>query len=202
MRRRSRALFAIGLSLLPLGGPALAHQIVERPSLGRLIASADVIVRGTIVQASHAARGALIASLRVDKTLKGDVDAAEITFASDPDHGIDYKSGERVLLFLSPAPPGSPARFTSPQVFGMRYPITSFDPTGYDGLVLGLLAAAREAEGSARSCKRKEVLRAQLASHERRVRLYAAEALAGANDAEPRREGTPLAALSCATPRP
>jgi hypothetical protein len=168
----------LGALLVLQAAPVFAHQIVEQPSLGRLIAASDVVVRGTITQPSRAERGTLVAALRVDEVLKGTLSEAEVRFASDPDHGIDYASGERVLLFLSPAPPGSPAGFVSPQVFGMRYPVTSFDPTGYDGLVVGLLAAEREPAGPARARKTKEVLLAQLGSHERRVRLYAAEALA------------------------
>jgi hypothetical protein len=202
MPRGSSEIRASAVVLLALAAPAFAHQVVDQPSLGRLIASAEVIVRGTIGEPSRAERGALIASLRVDKTLKGKVSAAEITFASDIDHGIRYAAGERVLLFLSPAPPGSPARFTSPQVFSMRYPITSFDPTGYDSLVSGLLAVEREPAGPVRSCRLKEVLLGQVDSHERKVRLYAAEALAAPSDSGQPQGHTPLSKLSCATPRP
>lgn len=201
MRHRSKALLAVGPVLLALAAPAPAHQVVDQPSLGRLIVSSPVIVRGTIGRASRAERSSLVASLRVEKVLKGEIAAGEVSFASDPDHGIDYASGERVLLFLSPAPPGSPAPFTSPQVFGMRYPITSFDPTGYDGLVAGLLAAEKEADPPARSCKRKEVLLGQVASHERKVRLYAASALSVENEAGTCPGSTPPATLTCATPR-
>jgi hypothetical protein len=159
-------------AFLFLASSALAHHAVEQPSLGRLILDQEIVVRGAVVGESRLREGALVARLRVEKVLKGRLAEKEIEFASDPDHGVRYRAGERALVFASRAH-GKPA-LVSPQVFSMKYPITSFDPSGYDALVAGLLAAERLDHPAARLHKLKEVLIAQLASHEKAVRVYAA----------------------------
>jgi hypothetical protein len=161
---------------LTVAGTALAHNAIDQPSLGRLILEQEIVARGTIVGESRMDGGMLVGRLRADRVLKGTLPAQEVDFASDPDHGIRYQSGERVLLFLTRADRKQPP-FTSPQVFSMKYPITSFDPSGYDALVAGMLEAGRVADDTARFRELKDVMLAALRSHERDVRLYAAEQL-------------------------
>jgi hypothetical protein len=163
--------------LLCVASRAPAHNVVEAPNLGQLITTAEVVVRGTITTATHAEKGALVASMRVDKVLKGNATGKEIVFKSDPDHGVRYRRGERALIFLDGLPPGSEPRYVSPQIFHAKYTITSFDPTGYDGLVVGLLELSTVNDRSTRSQRLKALMTQQLGSHERDVRLYAADQL-------------------------
>lgn len=163
---------------------ARAHYLARHPTIGELILSADLVVRGTITRGTYREGGYRLAGLHVDKVLKGHLDAGQITFASDPDHGVTYSRGERVVVFLTRTAvdrlPSSFARpvYFSPQEFGAKFRITSFDPTGYDGLVSGLAAAARIPDLSLRRAKVIEVLTAQLRSHERKVRQYAGRVIA------------------------
>jgi hypothetical protein len=152
---------------------ALAHHAVEQPSLGRLVVEQEIVARGAIVRESRMQRGMLVARLRADAVLKGELPAPQIDFASDPDHGIRYQANERVLVFLNRVAGKQPA-FLSPQVFSMKYSITSFDPSGYDAVVAGLLGANRADDETTRSRRLKDVMLAALGSHERSVRSYAA----------------------------
>jgi hypothetical protein len=161
------------ITLLLLASGVSAHNVVDTPDLGKLITSAELIVRGPISAETRPEKGALVATLKVDKVLKGNAPGEEIVFESDPDHGVRYRHGERVLLFLTQLPPGSEPRYVSPQIFQAKYTITSFDPTGYDALVTGLLQLSKVADRSARQQRLKELMTQQLDSHERDVRLYA-----------------------------
>lgn len=163
--------------VLVFASAALAHQAVDQPGLGRLIVEQEIVARGAIVRASAMQDGALVARLRTDAVLKGTLPSKEVDFASDPDHGVRYQQGERVLVFLARAGP-KPPPFVSPQIFAMKYPITSFDPSGYDALVAGLVDASRLRDRTARLAKLKQVVLAALGSHEKSARLYAASQLA------------------------
>ncbi len=169
----------LALACLLAAGAAQAHNIGEQPTLGDLITGQDLIVRGTITAASQLERGALVATLRVDKVLKGALAEQVIHFVSDPDHGIRYAASERALVFLSPqaASGGANRQYISPQIFAARYTLTSFDPTGYDALVTGVVAAQRLTAPAARALQLKTLMLAQLDSPERPVRLYAAHTL-------------------------
>jgi hypothetical protein len=162
------------LNSLLLATRVLAHNAVAQPDLGQLIVEQEVVARGTIVGASRVEGGVLVARLHADMVLKGELPAVEIDFASDPDHGVRYQKGERVLVFLTRADRRGRPPFVSPQVFSMKYPITSFDPTGYDMLVGRVLAAESAPDETRRLRKRKEAMLAALRSHEKSVRVYAA----------------------------
>lgn len=158
-----------------------AHMLTRRDDLGTLTQRSDLVVRGVISRTSDEAR---VSSIRVDKVLKGRAPVGEIVFASDPDHGVRYRARERVLLFLQTRA-GSADRKTggplpthfSPQMFTEKYRITSFDPTGYDALIEGLVRL--ETGGSPRSSEFRDLLRTQLKSPEKAVRDYAAQRLRG-----------------------
>jgi len=171
---------SVSLTLIHVS-PAAAHNAVRQPDLGTLVLKEQIVVRGTIRRETRSESGLRIAVLGVEKVLKGAVEEQEIRFASDPDHGVRYASGERVLVFLSRTGASAAQRratpYVSPQVFSMKYPITSFDPTGYDRLVTGLVEAEKMNDRAARLGRLKELLVAQLGSHERKVRLYAADTL-------------------------
>ena len=81
-----------------------------------LVAGADLVVRGTIIEASQAAQGMLWAALRIEKMLKGIWPTEEIRFASDLQHGVPYAYGERVLVCLRCSGSGNgPIQLFSPQ---------------------------------------------------------------------------------------
>jgi hypothetical protein len=176
-RTPTRAALLRTVALLLLASPAPAHNVVDTPNLGKLITTAEVIVRGPITADTRAVKGALVATVKVDKVLKGEAPDKQIVFKSDPDHGVSYQRGERALIFLTKLPPGSEPRFLSPQIFRAKYTITSFDPTGYDALVTGLLRVSKVEDPSARDARLKELMTQQLHSHEYDVRAYAVQAI-------------------------
>jgi hypothetical protein len=164
----------VPVALLTLAAAAAhAHVRDRRATLGELAAQADAIVRGTVTQASRGEHGWLRTTLQVDRALYGSM-TGEIVFAADLDHGVRYAAGERVVVFLRRRRAGGSAWFSA-QHEGEKYRITSFDLTGYDGLVTGLRAAAGAPDVRART---RAVLRAAQDSHEPQVRRYAAAALA------------------------
>jgi hypothetical protein len=168
---------SIVIALLLVSSSVSAHNVVDTPDLGKLITTADLIVRGSITAGTRMKDGARVATLKVDKVLKGDTPGKEIAFQSDPDHGVRYQRGERALIFLTQRPPGSLPRYASPQIFRAKYTITSFDPTGYDRLVSGLLQIAKVKDRTARDARLKELMTKQLRSHEYDVRSYAVQVL-------------------------
>src|SRR4026209_424966 len=113
------------LMLLSVGlfhaSTAAAHNAVRQPDLGTLVLKEEIVVRGTIRRETRTESGLRIAVLGVEKVLKGAVEDQEIRFASDPDHGVRYASGERVLVFLSRTSASAAQRratpYVSPQVF-------------------------------------------------------------------------------------
>jgi hypothetical protein len=186
MRRKStvsstgegtRTALSLAVALLLIASSVSAHNVVDTPNLEKLITTADLIVRGSITAGTRMKDGARVATLKVDKALKGESPGKEITFQSDPDHGVRYQRGERALVFLTQLPPGSDPRYASPQIFRAKYVITSFDPTGYDQLVSGVLQIAKIKDRTAHDARLKELMTKQLRSHEYDVRYFAVQVL-------------------------
>jgi hypothetical protein len=154
----------------------------QQPTLGEYVISADLIVRGTVIEASRLAGSQRVTALRIDKVLKrADLSTASltsgsiVTFASDPNHGVRYAQGERVVVFLQRQVTSrpSPAQYTSPQLFGAKYRLTSFDPTGYDGLIRDLAMLHEKQDFIRQRNKLLQVLPADTHSHEPQARKYA-----------------------------
>lgn len=188
----------VTLGFLLLGAAAVrAHTFVNEPDLGQLIGESDLVVRGTITEDSHPAEGMLVATVRVDRALRGSLPVErsaasgatraageELVFASDLNHGVRYAAGERAVIFLrgrAPECARAPCPLFSPQRFGNKFRITSFDPTGYDALVAGLPAAAAIADPALRTRALIDLFTSQRSSPEKAVRDYVERRLNGIN---------------------
>lgn len=179
MIQMARLRLGVVLAVLASAGaaPASAHSLHERQTFDGLVSSADLIVRGAIVEASRREHGELWATLVIHKPLKGVWSGERVRFASDVDHGVHYAEGERVIVFLQRVTVANdPNKLFSPQRLAAKYRITSYRTDGYDALVTLLVEAAVQP-----ASKRSAFLRQGLApirqSSEANAREFATQAL-------------------------